>query len=131
MKKNSSIILYFLLLLGMASCGTPKKITYMQGFESGMTQRVNAPGRIKAQPDDRLAIVVSSKNPELAEVFNKAVANYRIGTGQQGTTVESKVASFTVSPDGEIEYPLVGKIKIEGLSRHEVAEKIRSAIVGK
>lgn len=131
MKRISLIILCLILLLCATSCRTPKKITYMQGFESGMTQRVNAPVRITVQPDDRLSIVVSSKNPELAEVFNKAVATYRIGSGQQGTTVESKVASFTVSPDGEIDYPMLGKIKIDGLDRHKVAEKIRSAIIGR
>lgn len=100
----------------------------MQGFENGQSQAVSAPVRITVQPDDKLAIVVSSKEPELAEVFNKAIANYRIGSGVEGATTESKVAPFIVSPDGEINYPLIGKIHVAGLNRHEVSAKISNEI---
>lgn len=131
MKRKFHVVLSVLLLLVATSCRTPRKITYMQGFETGMTQKVNEPSRIKVQPDDRLAIVVSSRNPKLAEIFNKAVATYRIGSGQEGTTVESKVASFTVSPDGTIDYPMIGELKLEGLDRHQAAAKIKEAIVSR
>lgn len=115
-------------MFGAVSCGTPKDITYMQGFENGDVQKVMAPVRITVQPDDKLAIVVSSQEPALAEVFNMAIAQYRIGSGQQGTTTESKVASFTVDPEGNIIYPMIGRIHVAGLNRHEIAKKIEEEI---
>lgn len=125
---NATAWLAVALMLVLASCGTPKNITYLQGFDNGDSQAVRVPERLTMQPDDRLAIVISSSEPALAEVFNKAIATYRIGTGTTGTTTESKVASFTVDPDGNINFPMIGKIHVAGLTRYQVAEKIEKEI---
>ena len=77
---------FIVLCTVLASCKVPKDITYMQGFENGQTEAVVPPVRITVQPDDKLAIVVTSKDPELAVAFNLAIAQYRIGTGTNGST---------------------------------------------
>ncbi|MDE5552338.1 MAG: polysaccharide export protein [Muribaculaceae bacterium] len=115
----------------LTSCKVPKDITYMQGFDNNQTEAVAPPVRITVQPDDKLAIIVTSKDPELAVAFNLAIAQYRIGTGTNGSTMESKAAAYTIDPDGYIDFPLIGKLKVAGLNRYGVAEMIKKEIVAR
>lgn len=117
----------FLVSLLPVSCTVPRDITYMQGFNQGDTQQVEVPRLIKVRPGDRLAIIVSSSEPSLAEVFNMAIASYRIGTGGEASN-ESKVCSFVVNEEGDITFPMIGDIHVVGLTRHEVAKAIAREI---
>lgn len=110
----------------LAGCSTPKDITYMQGFSNEAAQAVREQRRITVQPDDKLSIIVSSKDPALAEVFNLAVAQYRVG---YNTSNQSQQASaFTVTPDGDVDYPILGPIHVAGLNRHEVSKLIEERL---
>lgn len=114
------------LCLLATSCSAPKNITYMQGFSNEAVQAVRDHNRITVAPDDRLSIVVSSKDPELAQMFNLAVARQMIG---QKSSSSTETASFTVSPNGYIRYPLLGDIYIAGLNRHQVSDVIEQELV--
>lgn len=120
----------FMAMLLVSSCSTPKDITYMQGLESGQTQSVKVEKRLTIEPDDRLAIVVTSKDPALAEVFNLSVSQYRIGMQTSGGS-DSRTAAFTVSPEGTIEYPILGSLHIAGLSRSQVAALIQRELISR
>ena len=109
--------------LALSSCSTPQNITYMQHFENDNVQIVREQTRLKVQADDRLSIVVSAKDPQLAEVFNLAVAQYRIGY-VSGYSGNGQVSAFTVDANGYINYPILGKIHVAGLDRAEVSELI-------
>ncbi len=130
-KRFHKIILGALLCLSLASCKVPKDITYMQGFENGQTEAVAPPVRITVQPDDKLAIVVTSKDPELAVAFNLAIAQYRIGSGTNGSMTESKAAAYTIDPNGDIDFPLIGKLHVAGMNRYGVAELIKREIISR
>lgn len=113
-----------------ASCTTPKNITYMQGFNEGDVQAVASQRRITVQPDDKLSILVSSKDPQLAQVFNLMVSQLRSGqTNTSGTSGSGQNAAFTVSPDGTINYPVLGELHVAGLSRKELASMIEQKIL--
>lgn len=129
--KLKKVILLVCTGLLLTSCKVPKDITYMQGFENNQTQAVAPPVRITVQPDDKLAIIVTSKDPELAVAFNLAIAQYRIGTGTNGSTMESKAAAYTIDPDGNIDFPLIGKLHVAGLNRYGVAELIKNEILSR
>lgn len=119
------------LLMALASCSVPKNITYMQEFGNGQTETVVPPVRITVQPDDKLAIIVTSKDPELAVAFNLTIAQYRIGSGTSGATAESKAAAYTVDPNGNIDFPLIGSLHVEGMNRYQVAELIKREILSR
>lgn len=102
----------------------------MQGFEEGQTENVKVERRLTVQPDDRLAIVVTSKDPALAEVFNLSVSQYRIGLNSSGNS-DSRTAAFTVAADGTIQYPILGNIHVAGLSRTQVASLIQRELVAR
>lgn len=121
------------VMLLATSCSTPKQITYMQGFEEGNQQAVRVDKRITVQPDDKLAIYVSSKEPELATVFNLAIAQSTIGSGgaSSGSSGSSRTSSYTVAPDGTINFPVIGRLHIAGLTRTEVATMIEKELIGR
>lgn len=129
MKQIYLFALAFIAIL--SSCSTPKDITYMQNFENGQTRAVAVPQRLTIRPGDRISIVVTCADPELALVFNLAISNARIGApvSSKGSSGDSRVASFTVDPMGDIEYPLLGKIYAAGMTREQLAELIKSKIV--
>lgn len=119
------LLLAALLLI---SCAAPKKITYMQGFNEGQTEEIKRQSRITVQADDKLSIVVSSKDPALAEVFNLSIAQHQVGSSTS-STANQKSAAFTVTPNGCINYPVIGEIHIAGLNRHEVARLIQDKLI--
>lgn len=118
------------VMLLATSCSTPKQITYMQGFEEGNQQAVRVDKRITVQPDDKLAIYVSSKEPDLATVFNLPIAQATIGSGGSSSG-SSRTSSYTVAPDGTINFPVIGRLHIAGLTRAEVATMIEKELISR
>lgn len=120
-------------MLLATSCTTPKDITYMQGLENGEIQAVKEQRRITVEPDDELGIVVSSKDPELSEVFNLPVAQRRIGmgSGSSSSSGSGATGAYTVSPDGTINFPLVGQLEVAGKTRAQVAKLIEQELMGR
>lgn len=105
------------------SCSTNKNLVYMQGKEFDEEEAIVKLNEIKVQPLDRVSIVVSCKEPEIARQFNLVYTEARLG--QSATTqTGSRVASYTVDSDGDIDFPIVGKIHIAGLTRQQISEKI-------
>lgn len=127
-----------------ASCSAPKNIAYFQSPQDETILEIAAAANkeIKVEPHDKLSIIVSCKDPVLAQMFNLHVfTNTQVErTSTNGTGVEYRnydvghsdgINGFTVSPDGTIEYPVLGKIKVEGMTRNEVAAFIKGEIMGR
>lgn len=64
--KNITTASALSLLLLASSCSSPKNIAYMQNAVFGQEEAVLNLNEIKVQPQDRLSIVISCKEPELA-----------------------------------------------------------------
>ncbi len=129
-KKLFQLVAICAMLLGMASCAVPEDIVYLQDVYN--EERIEgAPlSMIRIRPGDQLSIVVSSRNPELSAIFNLAVPYRYVGNtsfSPSGTT--SQTAYFTVNSDGKIDYPVIGPLQVSGLTRHELAQKIKKWIV--
>ena len=117
------ITVLLLIALTLSSCVSRKKIVYFQNVSSLSDN--NYEPRIKA--DDELLIVVNvtSPNEALAAPFNQSTLNLTPGAGQ-GQAGEGR--SYLVDKDGFIQLPLVGPVKIGGLTRQEALDLLKSAI---
>lgn len=116
------------LALLLSACGAPK-LGYFQDVENGSVHTLAAPHIIRIQPGDKLSILVSSKNPELAYLYNlPVVGHYQSSTSGKGLTT-STVTNYTVNPDGTINFPVLGKIQIGGMTRSDVADEIKARLV--
>lgn len=132
MKKIIYLIIAFAMVL--ASCSAPKQVAYFQDVSGKDTLIANIGLHpLKVQPGEKLMIVVHSSVPELAATFNLPVIGYRLGTSNtnQNYNFNSTYAtmSYTVSPEGTIDFPVLGIIKVEGMTRSEVAEHIKHRLV--
>ena len=77
--KNHLLYLLFSLAL-LSSCNTSKEIIYFQDVEVNSPEAVAPPQDITVQPKDQISIVVSSKDPELAALFNLTRVQQRVGS---------------------------------------------------
>lgn len=118
----------------LASCSAPRQVAYFQDVSGKDTLIANVGLQsLKVQPGERLMIVVHSSVPELAATFNLPVVGYRLGMNNpnQNNGLNSSYAtmSYIVSPEGTIDFPVLGIIKVEGMTRNEVAEHIKHRLV--
>lgn len=126
-------------LLGLAaalailatSCSTPKNVTYFPDLETEMTILPSQVNNITVKPEDKLSIVVTTQDPALNSLFNLITTQNHVGNMTGSTYNNGQVPYYTVDRAGDINFPVIGKIKIAGLTRDEVAEKIVSDLVSK
>jgi len=119
-----------LLLLG--SCAASHKIAYMQDAASGLQTETARTVQITAMPGDKISIIVNSKDPELANMFNLPVLTHRIGQPMNDAYDQSQqVSSYTVDSEGGIDFPVLGKIRVAGLNREQIAASVKERLVAR
>lgn len=126
-RKGNLFVIVFLFVL--ASCKTYEKINYMQDVRVDTPVEVPVNQGIRIQPQDMLSIVVSSKTPELAMIFNLPVVSYQAGSEVVSGAGSQRLLGYVVDNNGEIDFPVLGKIKVAGLTRWEVQEYIKKTII--
>ena len=127
-KKNLKLCLFALCALVMSSCSAPK-LGYFQNVESGSVEQLPPLQTMRAQAGDKLSIIVSSKNPELAYLFNLPVVG-RYRPTQSGTGLStSTVTHYTVDEHGNIDFPVLGPLHIAGLTRSEVQTLVKNKLL--
>lgn len=135
MKRTQLSLFAYVLCLGlMTSCISNKKMIYLQGATEAYTvpQDIKDHFELLVQPDDQLAISVSSKDPELLVRFNN---NTLIGGGnnsQTGTNtinVSSGVSYFQVNEEGNIEFPIFGTLHVGGMTTGEISSMIQRRMI--
>jgi len=121
------------MMAGLASCHTPKDITYFQDLQDGSRREVAAPKELVVVPGDQLSITVHSKDPQLAMMFNLPVASSRVGQSSSSGSASSggngQVSLYTVDAYGDIEFPVLGTLHIGGMKRTELADFIKKEIM--
>lgn len=111
----------------LCGCSAKKDVVYIQGSED-MGEIVNPyTYNSKIKKDDQLTIVVNSKVPELTQPFNMML-NQRAFAGSNNVTFSTNGGSpqvFWVDANGDIDYPTLGKLHVEGWTRNELADYIK------
>lgn len=130
MKTKNYFYLLLLLFFVFSSCNTPK-LGYFQDVQSGQTQQLMDAKLVTIQPGDKLSILVGSKDPGLAYLFNlQIVGRYRTSQSDANLST-SQVASYTLDENGEIDFPVLGKLNIKGKTRSEVAAYIKNELISR
>lgn len=119
-------VLAAVLLLG--SCSVPTNIAYFQNRLVDSPEQIDKHGGIVIQPKDMLSIVVSSKNPELVVMFNLPVVSYQAGS-EVVTSGYQRLMGYVVDNDGFIDFPILGRLKVSGLTRWELSEMIKKRLL--
>ena len=121
MRINKLLVLFALVALAMASssCVTSKKVRYLQDMpKQGMPINDNLEATVA--PYDELRIFVLSntgKDDELIKPFNV------MGGGAQGASTNQGLG-YLVDANGNIEFPVLGELHVEGLTRLQLQDTI-------
>lgn len=116
-----SFIAAAILTVGLTGCKTPKDVAYFQDVAEN-TMSVVPSRPMKIESTNRLMIVVKSREASVNILFNKAVTQDGIGEGY---------TYYTVSREGTIDFPVLGVLKVEGMTTDELAGFIKGEIIGK
>lgn len=126
MVKKTFVLFVVALILG--SCAPNKNIIYLQGTEnsSGINNETLKYENV-LQPDDNLIITILSDEPELATDFNLMYLSAR-GNAVANMNVNDMLYTYLIDQNGEIDFPVLGKLKLGGLTRLEAQDKIKSLL---
>ena len=117
------------MLLG--SCSTPKDITYFPELRTGSEIQARQTLDIRVKP----SIGVSTQAPARSALVHLVQGQNRMG-GTTSSTITSnsgiisnQTSFYTVDSQGDINFPVLGRLRIAGLTREQVARKISDDLV--
>jgi polysaccharide export outer membrane protein len=114
MLKKSSIFLFIIIF---SSCVSKKSINYFQN-DLDASAKNNNHYALRFKSDDLLEINVMSKDLEAVKSFNLPSVSYNvIASSAVGA---AKQQNYLVDSDGYIQFPVIGKLMIKGLTRVEL-----------
>ena len=130
-------ILCLLAILILSSCASRRTLVYLQDMEELKEYPVYQKYEAVIHRDDRLSITVSCKNPELTLPFNiPGSSDYSVGMDGEVTAVmpatpgtDNTNKGYLVDVNGEIDFPVLGKLRVEGLTRNQLTEMIKRRLI--
>ena len=128
MKRIRLIILSLAALLATA-CSAPK-IAYLEDINSGQTVQIANVKNIRILPDDKISILVNSRDPLLSNLFNLPYVTRQLGAIDNRSSYSQGLSGYTVDTEGNIDFPVLGKVHVAGLTRSEIATKIKGELEG-
>ena len=128
MRKNLFFIVFAVLCMTLGSCGSSKQIAYFQNADSLSYAASKGLFDAKIMPKDLLTITVSTTDPKAATPFNLSVTNTLNATGYLSTGAGS-LQSYLVDNDGFINFPVVGQLKVGGMTKRQCENYIRDKIL--
>ena len=119
----SKILLLFATAFLLFSCASKQDVVYFQnaanaGLETNVNQNIST---TRFKVDDLISIFVSTLDPEASVPFNL----FR-GAERNGNLPEQ--VDYLVDKDGEIDFPVIGKISVVGLTPEELRVNLRDAL---
>ena len=128
MKKIFSLTILTLLLMAITSCQSTKNIAYIQNSDSISYAQSRYLYDTKIMPKDQLTITVNTVNPEASLPYNLLLQNSYTQARTLSTT-GGTLMPYLVDNEGYINFPVVGRLKVSGLTKSEcenmILDKIR------
>jgi polysaccharide export outer membrane protein len=123
----NQIVLVFFAFTLLISCGSQRDILYFQhskDLSDTQYDPVVFEHNTVIMPYDNLFITVSATHPESVIAFNLNQVNQ----GTNLTAVAVDVQGYLVDQSGNINFPLIGEIKVAGLTKTEVIRLLQKEI---
>lgn len=118
MKKIILSIIVVAMIMAMTGCGSSKEFTYVENIDSISLAASRGLFDARIMPKDELTITVNTTNPEASAPFN-------LQSGDKGSTA---FKGYLVDNSGFINFPVIGKVHVVGLTKTECEDLIKSKI---
>ena len=132
-KKMRQLLLLAVTALLLASCGSTKDVPYLIDANTLPPEVLKAAARSTdptVMAGDMLYINVSASDPEAVKPFNKGQYVMQAGSGANSTlnNSENSMLFYLVDNNGYIDFPLLGKLRVAGMTKSATEEYIASQI---
>lgn len=128
--KFKALALILVLLAGLSGCTSYKNVPYLQNPEA-----VNNYGKeiplydAKIMPKDLLSITINTSDPQAAAPFNLTVQTpMNAALTNINTTTQPTLQQYLVNNNGEIDFPVLGRLKVGGLTKNQAEDLIREKL---
>jgi polysaccharide biosynthesis/export protein len=113
-------IYYLVALLFVTSCGPTRNLAYFSDLKEQLSysEEITNTTVSRIQPNDLLSIAVSSRSPESDMQFNRGTLAVNDG----------KLEGYLVNENGIIDFPVLGQIRLAGLSKQEAKDTLSHAL---
>ena len=122
-KMNCFRIVILTIIISLTSCASKKKIAYFQDVKEDLRMMNYEP---ILQTDDVLMIVISSVNPEVAAPYN--LKTVILQSNSEISLAQERLQSYLIDQEGNIEFPVIGKVHLAGLTRTQGVELIKEKL---
>ncbi len=126
-KRTLLVCAAMLYVVLFSSCTNTKKATYFYGMKDGAVATPTPVPESIIQKNDILSITVSSLNPEASALFNASNGIAAAG-GSTGGSTGAAAVGYLVGPEGNIQFPLLGLVKAEGLTKNQLKDYITKTL---
>ncbi|MHA7831055.1 MAG: polysaccharide biosynthesis/export family protein [Flagellimonas sp.] len=122
MRQKINLVCYLAISCLIFSCSPSKDVVYFQDASQFETLIDDNTFTTKFKVDDLVSIHVSTLDPEASAPFN-------LFRGlEEGVAMRPEQVNYLVDKNGEIDFPVIGKVKIEGLSPSETRELLKDKL---
>ena len=119
------------MALLLASCVAQKKMTYFRGIDNASLDSINQTYKPAKEPvireADKLLITVSALDPEAVVPFN-LLAVTTMQPYAEEASMTARLQYYTVDNEGDILFPVLGKVHLAGLTKAEAVELLQEKI---
>lgn len=120
-----AVVVALTMVLVLGSCGSAKQVAYFQNIDSLNLSASRMLYDAQIKPKDQLSIIVKTTDEKVSEPFNIFMKN---GMNNMSSSQGQNLQSYLVDNNGDIEFPVVGKIHVLGLTSRQCEDLIRSKI---
>ena len=113
----------------LTSCNSNKHMVYFRDIDDNpeRLETLYKDYAVRIKPADELLISVWSEVPEATAIYNLPQVAYAEGTDNT-LAANTKILTYIVDKEGYINFPVVGKVKVEGLTVGEVSDLLTERI---
>ena len=130
MKRMKQLGYYVLAAFLLTACQSYKKVPYLQDAEVVLYSTQNEQlYDAKIMPKDLLSITVNTTDPKAATPFNLTVQTpINAALTNISTTTQPTMQQYLVNNKGEIDFPVIGRLEVGGLTKNEAEDLIRERL---
>ncbi len=115
------------LCLTMAGCATYRDVLYFQDIDKVTLDKLATDYEAVIKKDDELKIIVTSADKTVTDPYNFTIGEISSGYSTLATP-ETPIMSCVVDKEGNISFPVLGKIHVEGMTRLDLIDYLTERI---
>jgi polysaccharide export outer membrane protein len=115
------------IIISNTSCVQTRYVSYLNNALDTLYVKETKQQEVAIQKNDILSIHISSLNQEASEIFNSTNSQQINSSSTSGNSLIG--SGYLVNMDGNVELPMIGNFKAEGLSKNELKNEITNSIV--